>query len=128
MIGRALLAWLVILVAGNVNGLVRAVFLRPLLGTPWTLVTSGLLLIAIVLVVTWVFVRRVPMPPRTALGVGALWLVLTLAFELGFGRLVSHRSWEEIVAAYRFTDGNLWPVVLGVVLFAPWAASLLQAR
>ncbi len=62
---------------------------------------------------------------RLLLGVGLGWLVLTLIFEFGFG-LLRGKSLPELLQAYTFTDGNLWPVVLVVTVFAPWLAARLR--
>jgi hypothetical protein len=55
---------------------------------------------------------------RRALATAALWLGLTLIFEFGLGIVQGH-SWTEMLAQYTFTDGNIWPLVLLVVFFAP---------
>jgi hypothetical protein len=55
---------------------------------------------------------------RRAMAAGTLWLVLTLVFEFGLGIVQGH-SWAEMLSPYRFEDGNIWPLVLIVVLLAP---------
>lgn len=101
----------------------REAVLLPRLGRPAALVLSGVLLSALIVVVALVFIRRLgPLTSSQSLRVGLLWLCLTLAFEFGFGRLVEHRAWAELLEAYTFKDGNLWPLVLVVTFFAPlWA-------
>ena len=49
-----------------------------------------------------------------------------LAFEFGFGRVVRHRPWSELLAAYTFQEGNLWPLVLVVLTLAPWLSGRLR--
>ena len=56
--------------------------------------------------------------------IGGMWLSLTLGFEFGFGRLVQGKPWSELLNAYRFENGNIWPLVLLVVFLGP----LLAAR
>jgi len=56
---------------------------------------------------------------REALRVGAAWLVLTIAFEFGFGRGVAHTSWEELLADYDVRRGRLWPLVLIWIALGP---------
>jgi hypothetical protein len=58
--------------------------------------------------------------------VGTIWLTLTLVFEFGFGGLVQRRSWAELLAAYRFEDGNIWPVVLVVTFVSPLLGAYLR--
>ena len=56
---------------------------------------------------------------------GLGWLALTLVFEFSFG-LLRGRTLAELLAAYRFEGGNLWPVVLAVTALAPWLAARLR--
>ncbi|MBL8446270.1 MAG: hypothetical protein JNJ44_02530, partial [Zoogloeaceae bacterium] len=51
--------------------------------------------------------------------VGIGWLASTVVFEFGMGRWVLGKPWSDLLAAYTFTDGNLWPLVLLTVLLAP---------
>lgn len=119
---HAAIAWLAILLAAVGNGALRELLLVPALGVCVGNAVSGVVLIAVVVVVACVVQRRERRePPSRALAVGAGWLVATLAFEFGFGRLVRGASWSELLGAYTFADCNLWPLVLAVVLVAPWA-------
>ena len=122
-------AWLLLLVLAIANGALREAMLVPAFGVPYALVISGLLLCACVLAVAFGCVPRLVARGARPPAVGAAWFVLTLAFESGFGRFVQHRSWQELAAAYTFRDGNVWPVVLLVILVAPTlAARGRQAR
>lgn len=123
----ALLAWLAILALAFLNGGLRELVLVPRLGLPAALVLSGLLLCTCILAVALACIPRLGPLDRTQwLGMGLLWLLLTLGFEFGFGRMVQGRSWPELLAAYRFRDGNLWPAVLVFTLFAPLLAARLR--
>jgi len=123
---KAFVAWLGILCLAMGNGAFREAALIPWLGKTPGLVLSGVLLSLLVLLVAWLFVRRLGglALPR-ALLVGAFWLALTLAFEFGFGRFAQHKAWSDLLDAYTFKDGNLWPLVLAVTLLAPAIASRL---
>ncbi len=113
-------AWLAILGFAILNGAFREAVLAPALGAPWARIVSGLLLMACVaLAAGWFTSRRPGLGDRACLAVGGFWLALTLLFEFGFGRLQG-KSWETLTAAYRFEDGDLWPLVLLVVFVAPW--------
>jgi hypothetical protein len=124
----SLLAWMLILCLAVANGALREAVLIPSLGKSAGLVLSGVLLSLLILVVAYGFVR---MTRRDAgwqfVFVGVLWLSLTLAFEFGFGRWVQHKSWSDLLDAYTFRDGNLWPMVLLVTLVAPYLAAVLHA-
>lgn len=117
---RALAAWLVILTLAIANGALREAVLIPMLGARAGLVSSGIALSLAVLLVAFALARLTPgLTVRQGARIGALWLVLTLAFEFTFGRLVAHKAWSELFAAYTFEGGNLWPVVLLVTLLSP---------
>jgi hypothetical protein len=123
---KAVALWAGILVLAVLNGLLRERVLVPALGAVPGQVLSGLLLSALILGTTWLCLPWLGVREgRLLLGVGLGWLVLTLIFEFGFG-LLRGKSLAELLQAYTFTDGNLWPVVLVVTVFAPWLAARLR--
>ena len=126
---KASLIWLLMLVFAVLNGALREAVLLPHLGKPVSFVISGALLSTCIVVVALILVPRVgQLEGRDAVYMGLYWLLLTLAFEFAFGRLVQHRDWAELLDAYTFRDGNIWPVVLAVMLFAPLMAVRLRRR
>ena len=58
--------------------------------------------------------------------VGVLWLVLTLAFEILFGRMVMGLSWERLAADYNVLEGGLLPLGLLVLLLSPVIAGKVR--
>ena len=124
---KALALWFAILALAMANGIAREKALVPAFGPFAALIASGIVLSSCIFLVA---AFAAPWIGRMAaaqwLGVGALWLVMTLAFEFGFGRLVQHKGWAELLAAYTFKGGNLWPLVLVVVLISPWLAAKLR--
>lgn len=120
---KAFVLWLLILVCAVLNGFFREAVLLPNLGMPIALVLSGILLASCILVVALVLVPWLGrLGTAQALCLGCFWLCLTLAFEFGFGRLVRKATWPELLEAYAFKDGNLWPLVLVVTFLAPLLA------
>ena len=125
---KATAIWLLILVCAVLNGALREAWLMPWFGRPAALVASGVLLSLVILGISLLAAPWLGrLTAAQCLSVGLLWLVLTLAFEFGFGRLVQHRSWQELGAAYTFQDGNIWPLVLVVTFFAPLLAARLRS-
>lgn len=115
----ATLAWFAILVLAVLNGGLREAVLIPAWGRTTGLMVSGVLLMAAVLAVTWALMRwRAPVNVAQCWRIGAAWLVATVEFEFALG-LATGKRWEELLAAYRMAEGNLWPLVLAVVLVAP---------
>src|SRR6185295_13007962 len=123
---RPVAIWLVILMFAVVNGAFRETVLVPNLGKPVALVLSGLLLSLIILTLTFVLAPWIRLDTRArCLLVGLLWVLLTLVFEFGFG-LSQGRSLPDMLEAYTFKDGNIWPLVLLVTFFAPLMAARLR--
>ena len=121
---KAFTLWLAILVLAVLNGTLREAALIPALGSAAGLVASGAILSACILLVAWAGAPWYGvMTPRGWWLIGALWLILTLLFEFGFGRLAQHKTWAELLEAYTFKGGNIWPLVLAVTMIAPWCAA-----
>ena len=123
---KALAIWLVIMFFAMANGLFREAVLTPVLGVAPGLLLSGLLLCGLVFLVTFLFLpwlgTRVP---AHLLMIGLGWLVLTLVFEFAFG-LRAGKTLPELLGAYTFKDGNIWPVVLVVTVISPWLTAKLR--
>ena len=124
---RAIAVWLVLICAEILHGIARGVFLVPHVGEFRSNQIGVFTGSIIILVIALTFVRWIG-ASRTAdlLAVGALWLVLTLAFEIGFGRFVVGASWERLAADYNVPEGGLLPFGMLVLLFAPLIAGKLR--
>lgn len=118
MFVHAAVAWCVILGLAVANGVWREAVLAPRLGLRAATAVSGLLLIAAVTAVSWLLVLWSRPDRAQAWQVGVGWLLATLVFELSFG-LWQGKSQAELLGAYTFADGNLWPLVLLAVLVGP---------
>jgi len=117
---RATAAWLLILGLAILNGGLREVFLVPRIGSPAAQLVSGVILIGFIVAVSFLLVPRLgARSPGQRAGIGVLWLALSVAFEFGFGLGVQGKSWPELLAAYTFQHGNIWPIVLLATLVAP---------
>jgi len=117
----ALLAWLVLAVVMFANGAFRVLVLQPRLGESLARQVATISGILIVLALTYPLLvwGRPAATGRDLLGVGLLWLVLTLVFEFGMG-WISGASLDAILADYDLRRGRLWPVALVAILLAPW--------
>lgn len=124
---KAFAVWLGILVLAIANGTLREAVLVPALGTSPGFILSGVLLSGFILVVACFalpWFGRAPEASYAAIGFG--WLCLTLAFEFTFGHIIQGKSWSQLLEAYTFKDGNIWPVVLLVTAVAPYAAARIR--
>lgn len=124
---KSLALWFAILALAVINGTLRERALIPALGSAAGLVTSGVILSACIFLVAWAGVPWYgPLASHQWVWVGVFWLVLTLMFEFGFGRLVQHKTWTELFEAYTFKGGSLWPMVLVATFVAPWCAAKVR--
>lgn len=124
---RSLTVWTAIIVAESIHGTARVLFLQPYVGDLRArqigVFTGSLIIFVIVFaLVRWVGARTV----SQLLSIGSLWVVLTLIFELGLGRVVMGYSWERIISDYNIFEGGLLSVGMVVLLFAPLVTARIQ--
>lgn len=127
MLKRVVLWWMAILVLAILNGIVREKFLIPSMGSFAGLIASGLILSALIFLVSLIAVpgfARLNKPHYWAVGLS--WLAMTLVFEFGFGLFIQHKALPELLEAYIFKGGNIWPLVLASTLVSPWLAARLR--
>jgi hypothetical protein len=125
LLTRALMTWLVIAAVMFLNGALRVLVLQPRLGEALARQVATGLGVAVVFGFALLFVRGVEKPASgELLLVGALWLVLTLAFEFGLG-YISGASRQEMLADYDVLKGRLWPLIPLSALVAPWLWGVL---
>ena len=126
---RALALWLFILVLAVANGGLREAVLVHAFSRPAAFTLSGLLLIACIFAATALFTPWLGrISPLGYVLIGLLWVALTLVFEFSFGVLVRGESISSLLEAYKFKDGNLWPLVLVAVAIAPLVGAYLRHR
>jgi hypothetical protein len=130
MVWRVWLAgWLGMAVLALLNGTFRALVTQPLLGEETARRIATVLLVALLTAWAWWLHRRRPIPRAgTAWAIGATWVALTLAFEIGFGRLVEGLSWTTMLADYDLAAGRIWLLVPLWTLVLPAVVRLAQAR
>ncbi len=124
---RAIVIWLIVIFGEILHGIARAVFLVPQVGEFTSNQIGVFTGSIIILVIALAFVRWIGATQTTELlAVGVLWLVLTLGFEIGFGRFVFGASWERLAADYNVLAGGLLPLGMVVLLLAPLIAGKLR--
>ena len=125
--GKALAIWLCILMMAIANGMLREAVLISVLGKVPGLILSGVLLSVLILVVSyWALPWFGVWPPARYIAIGFGWLLLTLIFEFCFGHFIQGKPWPQLLEAYTFKDGNIWPIVLLVTVMAPYIAAKMR--
>ena len=124
---RALLIWLLLIAAEILHGIARAIILVPCVGqfrsNQIGVGTGSLIILAIaMLFVRWIGASR----SSQLLRMGVLWGVLTLAFEISFGRFVVGASWERLLSDYNVLAGGLMPFGMIVLVLSPWIAGKVR--
>ncbi len=121
---RSVAGWLLIILAETAHGTLRTVYLAPVIGDAPARrlgVLSGTLIIFVIaLALTrWLDARTA----AAQLGVGALWVMLTVTFEVGVGRWVLGYDWLRILGDYDLARGGLLGLGLVAMFFMPWLAA-----
>jgi hypothetical protein len=117
---RTLIAWLVLFVVAFANGAFRQMYYQPYLGDLRAhQVSCGIGIVLISAAVWALSIRWRFLSAAQAWRTGCLWLVLTVAWEFGFGRFLMGRPWDQLLHDYALWQGRLWPLVLAAILAAP---------
>ena len=124
-----LLGWLGMLVLAMLNATLRVAVVQPVVGETVARAFATVLLLAALTAWTWFLHGRRPLPDaRTAWSVGAVWVVLTLSFEFGFGGLVEGLSWSTMLGDYDVTAGRIWVLVPLWTLALPAVVHRVRSR
>lgn len=124
---RALAVWLVIMCVEFIHGVLRALYLAPLVGDFQARQISVLLGSLLILTIAYLFVRWIRADTTASLlMVGLVWLALTVAFELSFGRFIVGLAWERIASDYDVPHGGLLLFGLIVLTLSPIITAKLR--
>ena len=124
---KALAVWLVIIFVESIHGVLRSIFLAPLVGDflarQISVFIGSLLILTIAyLSIRWIRARTI----ASLIVVGLVWLVLTLLFELSLGRFMLGLSWERMASDYDIPHGGLLPFGLIFLTLSPLIAARLR--
>jgi hypothetical protein len=124
---RSIAIWLIFIVIESINGTIRTLWLVPSVGElrahQISFVTGSLL----ILTISTIFVRWLKISSLSqSIGVGVLWMVLTVLFEVGLGRWAFGYSWAQIAADYNLLQGRLMSLGLLLLLLAPLIATKIR--
>jgi hypothetical protein len=124
---RALAVWFALMAAETLHGILRTLFLEPLVGgfrarQIGVATGAGIILLLAWLLTPWLDARG----KGELLGVGVAWLVLTLGFEILLGRVVFGYGWDRVLADYDLRRGGLLGLGMVVLVLAPWIGACLR--
>ncbi len=109
----------------TIHGILRGLLLVPLTGQTHANqigvgVGSLLILVISILTIKWIKAVRI----SELLTVGMIWVLLTLAFEVGLGYAVGGR--DRVSMDYDLRQGGLMPLGLLIMLFSPLVARRIR--
>jgi hypothetical protein len=132
---RALAIWLLIILAESIHGTLRTLFLAPLTGDFPARQVSVFTGAAIIFAICWLTMPWLSGKPHTApnnhggnpislsisacLTIGAIWVVLTVLFEITLGRALG-LTWQRIIEDYNLAEGGLMGFGLAAMFVTPW--------
>jgi hypothetical protein len=126
---RGIAVWVLIIIVETIHGTLRQLFLAPVVGDVQARrigVFTGLALIFLVAVLTirWVAASTL----YEFLVIGALWMVLTVGFEVALGHVVLGYDWSRILEDYDLSRGGLMGVGLLAMMFTPALAARVRGH
>jgi hypothetical protein len=124
LIAGAFGAWLVFLLIAVSSGFLREALLAPWLGARLAHQAGSIAVSLLIAAVIIRFVRVMRPFPSLALGIGAVWVAMTLSFEFGVFHFLLGHPMADLVADYDLGAGRLWLLVLFTELMTPWLAAV----
>jgi hypothetical protein len=121
LVTRYILFWPALAVIAIINGSLRQFTYgqhMPELAAHQLSTVTGTLLIG---AAVWALNRAWPIgSAKAAWMIGVCWLLMTIAFEFGFGHYIAGHSWSRLLADYNLLAGRVWPLFLAWITVAPY--------
>jgi hypothetical protein len=116
---RAALVWMLIMLAETGHGVIREVFIAPVIGAMRARQLGVLIGCILIFVIAWLTARWMnARTRREQLTVGAFWVGLTLVFEVALG-LATGAGWPRILSDYNPLHGGLMLLGLAFMFATP---------
>jgi len=124
---KSIVIWLVFILVESLNGTARIFWLVPLLGNPLAHQVSFAIGSVLVVTIATLFIRWLHASHVFQLfGIGILWLLLTVVFEISLGLFVLDYSWQQIGSDYNLLQGGLMPLGLALLMLSPYIAAKIR--
>jgi hypothetical protein len=117
---KYVLLWFPMLLLAIANGTLRDLGYRRYTGILLAhQISTVTLIVFFAFYIHYIIQRFPPSSQGQALLIGLLWLLLTLCFEFGFGRLRGN-SWMKLLEDYNLLKGRIWIFIPIWILIAPY--------
>ena len=121
MVTRYILFWPALAVIAIINGSLRQFTYgqhMPELAAHQLSTVTGMLLTG---VAVWALNRAWRIDSaKAAWTIGSCWLLMTIAFEFGFGHYIAGHSWSRLLADYNLLEGRVWSLFLAWIAVLPY--------
>jgi hypothetical protein len=112
--------WVVLAIGAILVATFRVEVFLPSFGEQTAHQLGTILYLVVQFVIIYLFIKKMKIKePKTLLGIGIFWIVITIIFEFVFGHFVMGHSWQKLFADYNLFNGRLWILVLINNLIAP---------
>ena len=124
--GKTIAVWMLIAVAVSIHGVIRQLFIAPIIGElparqVGVFVASALILLIAYLTARWLKAKTL----KNQLQIGAVWVVLMLIFEFSLGAVLGVTQ-KQMLADYNLAEGGLMGFGFAFLFFAPAIAAKLR--
>lgn len=117
---RYLLGWIPMVFIGIANGVFREVTYGEHLTELRAHQVSTLTALVLFGLYIWCLIRVWRLESsKEAIGIGLMWLALTVVFEFVFGHFVAGHTWTRLLHDYNLLAGRVWGLVLVCIAVAP---------
>lgn len=124
---KSFIVWICFIPVAILNGGLREYVLVRLVGEETALPVSGILLSIFIFLETWLVLPRLAKgcSLKDCLIMGICWALLTVAFESVVG-IAGGSTVTEVLTAYNPFTGNLWVLVLAMMMLSPVLLKVLR--
>lgn len=115
-----ILLWFPLILIGIANGVLRETTYGKRMPELRAHQLSSLIGVGLFYGAFWLILRAYPTASTAqALTVGLFWMLMTVAFEFGFGRWAAGHSWRRLLYDYDLGAGRVWGLVVLAIFLAP---------
>lgn len=125
---RHFIAWFPIVILAFANASIREAVYKRYVSELAAHQISTLTVCVLVGLYVWALSRYLKLQSSgQAIGVGLMWLVMTILFETVLGRYVLRNSWRQVLQDYNVLEGRVWPLALLWVTLSPYVFYRIKA-
>ena len=123
---KALVVWVLIVIAETIHGIIRQLLIAPALGDLPARQVGVVTGSVIIIVIAWACIRWIGARSLVdQFRVGLLWVVLIVIFEIGLGTALGY-SRQRLLSDYNLAEGGFMGLGLLFMLFAPALAARIR--